>query len=877
MRGLLCLVFLSLLLVPDIVYGQNQKTEKINKRSYITLKIHNENAPDIDGVLNDSAWELVPYTTDYTQLQPNIGAAPTEQTKMKIIYDDGYIYVAFRCLDQDPDGIEKRLSRRDGFAGDWVEVSFDSYNDDRTAFSFTLTAAGVKADEFISNNGRFDETWNPIWYAKTNIDELGWTAELKIPLSQLRFNSDVDQVWGLQSKRFYFRNRERSLWQEIIPNAPGYVSEFGELRGLKNLTPQKQLEIQPYLVTQLDTYESQAGNPYRDGSDSRINAGLDAKIGITNDLTLDLTLNPDFGQVEADPAAIALDGFQIFFKEQRPFFVANSNIFDYDLDDQTSDNLFYSRRIGRSPQRAVRDPEVVYTDTPQNSTILGAAKFSGKTKNGWTLGLLESLTAKEYAQTFRNDSTQRDVLVEPLTNYLIGRAQKDFNNRNSYIGVIATATHRKLEPGLYNLHSDVFSGGIDFKHNWNDRKYYLQGNTVISNVQGSTEAITRTQRSLTHLFNRQDATHLTVDTTKTALTGTGGNLEIGKASGGNFTGSLGASWKSPELELNDVGFLRQADLITQFSTLKYTLLNPTKKFRTINIEFEQQSLFDFEGNYNRIEYSLESFFRFNNTWKTNFGLIHKPRIISTTELRGGPRFRFNEENIQFLFINSDSRKKFTYGAGYVISQASQNNFSLFRLELGLEYQPLDALSLSFYPEYEISPNKTQYVSTINYNSQNRYILGNIDQKTLSATLRLNYSLNPNLSVQYYAQPFASKGTYTNFNRVDNSIAKDLNKRIRLFTPDQISKNDVDYTVDENLDGVTDYRFRDPDFSVVQLRTNLVVRWEYIPGSELFFVWSQGADGNNDPSNTVFNALDQQIVNKQLNNTFLIKATYRFLL
>ena len=876
MRCLIPLICLFVLITTTKGIAQNSKKE-IPKRTYTTKRIENANPPEIDGYINEPIWDLVPYTTSYTQLQPDIGAPPTEQTKMKIIYDASYIYVAFVCLDQDPDGIEKRLSRRDGFAGDWVEISFDSYNDDRTAFSFTLTAAGVKADEFISNNTRFDETWNPIWYTKTRIDDFGWTAEIKIPLSQLRFNNDKDQVWGLQSKRFYFRNRERSLWQEIVPNAPGYVSEFGELRGLKDLTPQKQLEIQPYVVTQLDTYESQAGNPYRDGSDSRLNAGLDAKIGITNDLTLDLTLNPDFGQVEADPAAIALDGFQIFFKEQRPFFVANSNIFDYDLDDQTSDNLFYSRRIGRSPQRSVRDPEVVYTDSPQNSTILGAAKFSGKTKNGWTLGLLESLTDKEFANTLRTDNTEQEVLVEPLTNYIIGRAQKDFNNRNSYIGVIATATNRKLEPQLEFLHRDAFSGGIDFKHNWNARKYYIEGNTIISNVHGSEEAITRTQRSLTHLFDRADATHLSIDTTRTSLTGTGGNLEIGKASGGNFTGSLGTSWKSPELELNDVGFLRQADLITQYANLQYTLLNPTQTFRNINVELEQQSVFDFEGNYNRIQYNLESFLRFNNTWEVSFGINHKPRIISNTELRGGPRLRFNQENVHFLFINSDTRKKITYGAGYVLSQATQNNFSYFRLEAGLEYQPLDALSLSFFPEYELSPNKTQYVSTTTYNGTKRYILGNIDQKTLSATLRLNYSVNPNLSVQYYAQPFVSKGEYTNFNRINNSTAKDLNNRITLFAPNQISKTETNYEIDENIDGTTDYRFSDPDFSVVQLRTNLVVRWEYVPGSELFFVWSQGANGNNEPDNTLFNALDNQVIQKQLNNTFLIKATYRFLL
>ena len=327
MKQLLGLIVISLLL-SNFTNAQNSSTT-YEKRSYTTKKIIDKKIPVVDGVLDEDAWGLVEWTTDYIEFEPDVGTPPTEQTKMKIIYDDKNLYIAFKCYQADPSTIEKRMGRRDDFPGDWVEINIGSYNDDRTAFSFTASVSGVKGDEFISDNGNFDTSWNPIWYLGTQIDDDGWTAEMRIPLSQLRFGNEQEQVWGLQSTRRYFNNEERSVWQPIPANPPGWVSEFGELRGLIGLKPQKQLEIQPYTVAQLDTYEAQAGNPFRDGSDAKITGGLDAKIGITNDLTLDLTINPDFGQVDADPGAIALDGFEIFFQERRPFFVENKNVFDF--------------------------------------------------------------------------------------------------------------------------------------------------------------------------------------------------------------------------------------------------------------------------------------------------------------------------------------------------------------------------------------------------------------------------------------------------------------------------------------------------------------------------------------------------------------------
>ena len=354
---------------------------------------------------------------------------------------------------------------------------------------------------------------------------------------------------------------------------------------------------------------------------------------------------------------------------------------------------------------------------------------------------------------------------------------------------------------------------------------------------------------------------------------------MGKAGGGNWRYDAGATWRSPELELNDVGFLRQADEIKQYVSIRRLFLKPTNFYRRINIGLEQTSTYDFEGNYNRMQYEFEGSINYKNNWWTEGGAAHKPRIFSNTVLRGGPRWRWQEENFGYLFFGSDQRKKFNFTLGYVHSQAKQNNFSFIKYVFRFKYQPFDAFSLSVSSEYRENLNKTQFVDQIDFNSTPRYITANIDQRTFSTSIRFNYSINPNLSIQFYGQPFISRGTYSDFNFVNNASAKDINERVTLFNENQISRvaNVGSYLVDEDLDGITDYEIDDPDFAFVQFRSNLVVRWEYIPGSEIFLVWSQGITGSGDPLDSLGRSLDSQILNQKMDNTFLLKATYRFVL
>ena len=864
--------------------GKTFAQEIISKKIYTTTGIDESKAPKIDGLIDDQSWQKVEWNGDYVEWSPEENTQPTEQTFLKILYDEKNLYVAFKCLDKDPNGVVRRLSRRDGFDGDWVEINLDSNHDLTTAFSFTITAAGVKGEEFISSNGmNWDPTWNPIWYAATNVNEEGWTAEIRIPLSQIRFGKADEQVWGIQSTRRYFRNEERSVWQRSPQNSAGWVSDFGELHGLENLTPQKQIEIQPYGVTSFENYKAEPGNPFKDGNDISLNAGLDGKIGITSDLKLDFTINPDFGQVEADPSAIALDGFQIFFPEQRPFFIESKNIFDYQFSTSRSgntfgsDNLFYSRRIGRAPQgypspSGIEDV-IEYVEIPSTTTILGSTKLSGKTANGWSIGILESMTAQENA-TISDQGSERKEAVEPFTNYFVSRVQKDFNNRNSYVGGIFTSTNRNLTDDLDFLHQSAYTVGIDSKHQWKNRTWYVEGNLVLSQVSGSENAITSTQQSITHLFQRVDASHLEVDTAKTSLTGTGGNLKFGKASG-NLRFETGGTWRSPELELNDLGFQRQSDDIRHFAWVGYRTTKPLKRVRQYSVNLNQITALDFEGNLNQLMWYSNGFINLKNNWWVNGGLNFKPVQYSNYALRGGPRLNLGKEVGYYNGWISDSRKKVRLNFNNSGTWGLEGAYRYLSVSGAITYQPTNAVQVSFQPTYNINNDKLQYVVTQNINGSARYINGEIDQATLSFPLRVDYIFKPNLSLQYWGQPYISRGRYKNFNYITSPTADSFNNRFEEYQQNQIQLQGEEYLIDENLDGTTDYSFSQPDFAFVQFRSNLVLRWEYTPGSELFLVWSQDVTQFGDFNEGLIEGLENNILNQKPLNIFLVKLTYRF--
>ncbi len=866
---------------PDIV-----KTDLSVKKSYHT-KMVNGATPVIDGDISDPAWETVSWGGDFVQWQPYEGESPTQKTGFKILYDAKNLYIAYRCYDTEPEKIEKRLSRRDGFDGDWIEVNIDSYHDKRSAFSFTITAAGVKGDEFISNDGQnWDESWDPIWYAKSQIDDEGWTAEVRIPLSQLRFANKEQHVWGIQFTRRDFRKEERSVWQFISRNESIWVSGFGELHGLVGIKPQKQLEIQPYVVGKVETFEKEEGNPYAKGSDQSINLGLDGKIGITSDMTIDFTINPDFGQVEADPSALALDGYQIFFEERRPFFIEGRNIFDFQVTSSEAggpfrrDVLFYSRRIGGAPHGYPDIDDTEFAKIPENTTILGAVKFSGKTKKGLSLGIMESVTQKEFAK-IHNGEEEREEVVEPLTNYFVGRMQKDYRGGNTVIGGMFTAVNRDLEgTKLDYLHSSAYSGGLDFLHRWKNQMWYISGNTIFSSVNGSTEAITNTQERFEHNFQRVDAKHLSVDTTATSLLGHGGTLKLGKVGGGkNFNFEGGVTWRSPELELNDVGFLRSTDEIIHFLWAGYRINDPFSVFRRMRFNYNHWLAWDFSGLNTFKGANVNAHATFKNNYSIGTGANYVPYDISSKSLRGGPNLRQGKSINNWTYLESDSRKKVQFGFNLFHQWGLDNDANYKSYRIWAAYQPTNAIRISITPSYNINYDVLQFVENVELeNGEIRYLNATIDQKTLSATIRLNYTINPNLSIQYYGSPFISQGKYSSFKRITNSMDANFDNRFETYTSDQYQFDPEEnvYHFDETSDDKIDFSIDNPDFSFMQFRSNLVVRWEYIPGSEIFLVWSQGNTGSGDPNKRLFPNLEQNLFSEKAHNIFLIKYTYRFM-
>jgi hypothetical protein len=887
-KALLLAVFCNLLLLT--VYAQPAPQDSIVRKKYFTQRL--TGTVTLDGIPSEEAWNGVDWGGDFTQWQPNDGAAPSQPSSFKILYDDKFLYIGYRCFDSSPDSIVKRMSRRDQFPGDWIEINIDSYHDLRTAFSFTLSVSGVRGDEFVSNDGNdWDASWNPIWFAKTHVDAQGWTAEVKIPLSQLRYNSEAEKVWGFQVTRRYFRKEERSCWQHIPQNSGVWVSRFGELHGLKDIPMHRQVELAPYVVTQIDKYKKQPGNPFAKGLDAKLNVGLDGKLAVTNDLILDFTVNPDFGQVEADPSQVRIDGFQNFFEERRPFFVESRNIFNYRLTgseaggDYDADLLFYSRRIGSSPHTSPFTGNDEYYKMPQNNTILGAAKFSGKTKKGWSIGILESVTERERAIIDHNGERRRE-LVEPLTNYFVGRLQKDIKSGKTIIGGIVTAVNR--EKGLDFLHRSAYSGGLDFVHYWKNRTWYIRGNMIFSHVEGSKEAILNTQTAFEHLFQRANAKEVSVDPNRTSLTGMGGTIRFGRIGGkGGKHGQLfkfetGATFRSPELELNDIGFMLTANEINHFTWAGYHFPRSFGIFRTFRFNYNHWLRWDYGGQLLYEAFNFNTHYTFKNNWQTGTGITWNTLDISNTALRGGSSMRRPPALAHNIYVTSDFRKKAyanlsTYNVWGVGHSMKDNNF-----DLSLNFQPFNAFQFSLSGSYSYYWRKQdQFVDIVSFGNIDRNIVGEVKQNTLRFTARLTYNVTPDLTVQYYGQPFITRPRYSNFAFVSDPLNKKYDNRFTAFTSDQISYNSTDkeYLVDEDRNGSADYSFALPDFNFVQFRSNLIARWEYKPGSELYLVWSQSNTPENatfDFDRPVFRSLVNYAFAEQARNIFLIKWTYRFL-
>jgi hypothetical protein len=837
----------------------------------------------LDGEITENSWNAAEWDTGFIQLTPYENRPPSQPTNFKILYDNNFIYVAIKAFDSSPDSIVRRMSRRDDDEGDLVGIAFDTYHDKRTAFVFEVNAAGVKIDAVVTEDGNnWDYDWDPIWYVKTTIDSNGWTAEMKIPITQLRFGKQSEYVWGLQVGRHFFRKGEDSGWKLISPNAPGWVSFFGELHGIRGISPKKQNDIIPYMVAELERYEKSDENPFETGKGSRMSGGLDGKIGITNDFTLDFTINPDFGQVEADPSVVNLTAFETYYEEKRLFFIEGRNIVNFNMTQGgplSTDNLLYSRRIGRPPQLYPDIDDNEYVKMPLNTTIIAAGRLTGKTRNGWSVGLLEAVTQREDA-VIDSGGRRRSEPVEPLTNYVLGRVQKDFNKGNTRIGGMFTATNRRLdEPVLLELRKSAYTGGIDVNHQWKNKTYYINFKTLFSYVSGTKEAILATQTSAPRYFQRPDAPHLHVDSSLTSLTGFGGTITGGRAGNSKWPFLIWVTWRSPSLELNDMGYLYTPDIIQEVFWVGYHNYEPFSIFRNFFVNFNQwyASTFGWEKIYMGGNANINA--RFKNYWFASIGAEANTTSRSNTDLRGGPALLSEPSFNAFINISTNNRKKLIFTLGGNDYFGLRHEFSIVNCYGDIDWRVSKALKISLTPSVMFNNQQLAYVNNVEDSLfAIHYIRGKMKQVETSLTIRLTYNITPDFTIQYYGMPFVSAGDYDHFSRIANPSSRNLYERFDEFSNLQISQyiedDKIKYAVDANIDGRPDFWFDNPDFNRFEYRSNLVARWEYLPGSTAYLVWSFSQFRYHNNGDYSFSRDMGEIFRVHPHMIFLFKISYR---
>ncbi|MGH7717251.1 MAG: DUF5916 domain-containing protein, partial [Gemmatimonadaceae bacterium] len=764
------------------------------------------------------------------------------------------------------------------------------YHDRRTAFHFGVNPAGVEWDAYLTGDAEWnaDVGWDAVWESATTRDSSGWIAELRIPLSQLRFSAASAKpgaaassggAWGIQFIRWVARTGERSMWAYIPPGSNGFVSMFGELQGVGGIRPSRRFEVVPYSVARVTRGPGEGADPFYRPNEWYGTAGADVKYGLTSDLTLTATINPDFGQVEADPSEVNLTGSETFLSERRPFFVEGSDIFRFSFTTVGwqfgEEELFYSRRIGRAPQGDVPD-EALYDSKPSATTMLGAMKVSGRTAGGWSVGLLDAVTQSEEVELIDGSGRRIAETVEPMTNYAMGRAIKDFNRGQTAVGAMVTATNRRLGgTGLEDeLRGSAYVGGLNFRHRFGGGNFNLHGSVLGSHATGTAEAIAKTQRNSVHRLQRPDADHFEYDPTRTSLSGGSAHLAVGKNGGGYFRWGINGHVLTPGFEANDVGFHPNTDHFVSSGWVGLVILQPTRLAREWETWHNYWANWSLGGERRVIGGNLFTRVLLHNYWEVELELIRNGVGLSTNALRGGPAIYNPGHNSFWSRIATDTRKRLNLEL--VSSGMKEDETGGTRLELrpGIFVRPSGKMQVSLQPAVMWLDTPWQYVEQGDANGERHYILASLDQTTISATARVNYTFSPNLSLQVYAQPFISAGSYSAFKEVRAPRARTLRDRFRTFEPDETVRDAAAETValDTDRNGSTDLAFEDPDFNERELITNTVLRWEYRPGSTLFVVWSHGRDEDG-VSSFDLGRDARQLFRAEATNTLLVKFSY----
>ena len=816
----------------------------------------------IDGRLEEAPWAAAAPVTEFTQMDPDEGFPVSERTEVRFLYDDDALYVGARLLDSAP--VTTRLARRDAGVpdSDFFTVTVDSYHDHRTAYRFSTNPSGMKRDEVLSGgsgifgggrgDGRGDGSWDPVWDVATSVTDEGWFVEMRIPFSQLRFSTAPDQLWGLQIERTINRNQERAVFSFTPKLEPGGVARFGHLAGIEGVASGRRLEILPYAGLSAEYIRRTApadvsfDNPFRSGSDYFGRAGADLKYRLGSNLTLDATVNPDFGQVEVDPAVINLTAFETRFDERRPFFVEGGEIFQFARGGPGGSTgrpptVMYSRRIGRRPQGPMAS-DAVFSDAPTATTIVGAAKITGKVGDGWSVGLLEAVTGREIAPYVDAGGIRGEAELEPATNYLAGRLRRDLREGLTQLGGMATAVNRNLSGSILGdrLHSSAYVAGVDFIHEWDDRSWRINGAFSRSLVSGSEAAILRTQHSSSRYFQRPDDNRV-LDPDATSLGGHYAMFDVNKQSG-SFTARIAMASISPGYEVNDIGFQTEADRIMLDTHLTWRQPRPGTWLRNWSVSGGPDGKWNTAGDRLHSEFNVNLNWQWLNYWGGSVRGVVRAPTDNDRLTRGGPLARDPQYYAGNANLSSDSRQPVSGRASYNWAFDEAGSWS-HTGSLNVTYKSGEKLELHLGPRLTRSYAEAQYVTSrtdplATATFGHRYIFAPIDQTTLSLDTRLNVTFSPTLTLQVYAQPLISSGDYGGLKEFRTPgtfdflhYGKDAGTMYRLESGG--------FLIDPDGAGAApEITIHDQDFNVRSLRGNAVLRWEWSPGSTLFLVWQQ---------------------------------------
>jgi hypothetical protein len=877
-------LFLSTVFICTIsLFGQPPEFVKQIHAVRLTEGFH------VDGNLSESIYQQ-PGVKEFYQKDPNQGEPVSEPTEVWVAYDDAALYIGAMLKDSHADSIIPRLSRRDNdVGGDQFAVGIDSYHDKRNGYYFTVSAAGTLLDGILYNDDWSDGSWNGVWEAKQILLSDGWSVEIRIPFSQLRFEEKEEYVWGIAFERMIGRKKEQSYTVYTPRNESGFVSRFAELTGINHISPPSRYEATPYVTERAEYLNHQPGDPFHPDSKYRPDIGMDFKLGLGTNLTLDGAINPDFGQVEVDPAVVNLSAVETYYGEKRPFFIEGMNIFAFGqggVNDNWGFNwsapeIFYSRRVGRAPQRGL--PKNDFAEVPLGTRILGAVKLTGKVFDGWNVGVIEALTNREYAR-IDTSGVHRDFEVEPLTSYSIGRVQKDFNDGKQGIGFLSTYTHRFFKDLdlRETVNENSWIGGLD---GWTaldgDKEYVVSGWTTFSYVQGTRDRIFDLQESWPHYYGRPDAGHVSIDSSATSLSGFAGRYALNKQKG-RVVLNAAIGFISPGFEPGDLGYFSRADVVNYHIVTGYKWNDPTPYYRYINLYGSYFSSFDFGGNvtwrglWGRLNYQLPNYHSFGFYYDYGF------ESVDNGKTRGGPLMLNLPAYEWGLEYYTDSRNDYI-GEAYWYSYEGNDGFS-HNLELYLTLRPLSNISITIGPRILYTFDRAAWINDGNNPFADpsavstygkRYIFADLDQKLLSAQIRLNWTFTPTISLQLFVQPLFSSGHYSNFKELAKARSFDFNvfgaNGSQLF--DSTSSNGNYYLSSAGTGPSSVIEIGNPDFNKVSLRGNAVLRWEYMPGSTLFLVWTQSRYDDNGAGHFTFRRSLEQLGSAKPDNIFMLKVTY----